>query len=738
MSTKFDFGEFSIVDSALSSTDTTFTIAATKSNRKGQDVAGNAKYYEFPDLTIANFRLEVEEKGGARKETIGIASVADASDDLSDGRKRYTMTMRYYDDASTLMRGIKQNNDGTNAIANQDTSLIVDNFPVGSKVKMVWDAGEQNRLEDLFQAGTTQVDKIAGETIAVRDALSLHTDGKLYKYNSVNYPNAIGIADTAGASGETITYTTFGGLSTGHSGLTIGGIVYAENTGVVTQVSSDTTTQIGIAESATEIRLALAPAVSSQFTDDQFQVQSLTDTTKTLNVDLSGNSTGVDSTFVFSGTADQDITFPDGDFTVPRSADVAPIKTSQYVNAVSGGVSQEDFLYIDSPSTFAKADQDQNFGQISVLNVESSFPVVGNGASMSSMKLALKKAGTPTDNAVIRIETDSAGEPSGTLVDANATANITGGSLTTSFVDTTVTFAGSFTPAAGTKYWVVLTRSGSQDNANYFISGYESRNTYYNYSKFTTSWIAETSRSAYFSAAAGLHTTVLTLTDASNADQIQGTGFATDAAAFGATTTLDISGLPAVFSSLTPGARYFVSDTAGAISTSGGTNAMFVGTAIDANTLEKSKPVPLVVVESSKRTNQDITAEATIIFQQGERNLYGELNTTTGLFTAVKGGYYKFEWSIRCVQTGGADATLALAAKKGGTYGPAVTQELVTTTTDYGLTLSYEDQLLPGDTVSLQAEEIGSGTARVIGNTTSVTSLSTAANRSWMRVALHS
>lgn len=67
---------------------------------------------------------------------------------------------------------------------------------------------------------------------------------------------------------------------------------------------------------------------------------------------------------------------------------------------------------------------------------------------------------------VIRIETDNSGEPSGTLVDANATATITAASLSTSYSDETVTWGGSFTLTKGTQYWVVF-QVASTDGTNY-------------------------------------------------------------------------------------------------------------------------------------------------------------------------------------------------------------------------------------------------------------------------------
>ena len=68
--------------------------------------------------------------------------------------------------------------------------------------------------------------------------------------------------------------------------------------------------------------------------------------------------------------------------------------------------------------------------------------IVGNGVSAKVIKIGIKKTGAPVDNATIRIETDDGtGKPSGTLANANATAQIAGGTITTTMTDTTFTWA---------------------------------------------------------------------------------------------------------------------------------------------------------------------------------------------------------------------------------------------------------------------------------------------------------
>lgn len=80
-------------------------------------------------------------------------------------------------------------------------------------------------------------------------------------------------------------------------------------------------------------------------------------------------------------------------------------------------------------------------------------------------KIRGKKIGTGQD-LTIRVETDSSGEPSGTLVDANATATVTAASFSTSHTDENVTWGGSFALTKGTQYWLVF-QVASTDGANY-------------------------------------------------------------------------------------------------------------------------------------------------------------------------------------------------------------------------------------------------------------------------------
>ena len=76
------------------------------------------------------------------------------------------------------------------------------------------------------------------------------------------------------------------------------------------------------------------------------------------------------------------------------------------------------------------------------------------------------KSGIITDNLIVRIETDNAGEPSGNLVHANATKSLAAGSVAHN-AETTFTFPATFALANGVTYWIVVSRSGGRDVVNY-------------------------------------------------------------------------------------------------------------------------------------------------------------------------------------------------------------------------------------------------------------------------------
>ena len=84
------------------------------------------------------------------------------------------------------------------------------------------------------------------------------------------------------------------------------------------------------------------------------------------------------------------------------------------------------------------------------------------------IKLYLKKVNTPSWGLKIEIQTDSSGSPSGSIVTNWTSAVLPAWDLTTSFVEKTFTFSSQPSITPKTKYWIVLKRTSSINNTNYF------------------------------------------------------------------------------------------------------------------------------------------------------------------------------------------------------------------------------------------------------------------------------
>lgn len=98
----------------------------------------------------------------------------------------------------------------------------------------------------------------------------------------------------------------------------------------------------------------------------------------------------------------------------------------------------------------------------------------------SSVYALLGKENSPTDNLFITIETESAGNPSGTPITNGTSNNIAGASLSeTAATWTNITFASAFTLSAGTTYYLVFQRSGATSDTNYFYVGCSDDSTDY-------------------------------------------------------------------------------------------------------------------------------------------------------------------------------------------------------------------------------------------------------------------
>jgi hypothetical protein len=113
-------------------------------------------------------------------------------------------------------------------------------------------------------------------------------------------------------------------------------------------------------------------------------------------------------------------------------------------------------------------------------------------STIAEVNLWLKKVGTPVGTVTVRIETLSGSDPSGTLVDPNATATFAESSLGTSYANKQITFASPFSLAAG-DYAIVVSTSRSVDELNYIHWGADASSPGYaggNMRTFAGSWAA--------------------------------------------------------------------------------------------------------------------------------------------------------------------------------------------------------------------------------------------------------
>ncbi len=212
-------------------------------------------------------------------------------------------------------------------------------------------------------------------------------------------------------------------------------------------------TQIGVPSATTQVKLTLGEAFfagdagyvkvsdgKAYKTDagdsDKFGLIGLADTAGEINDSIAFNTSGIDDNQ--SGLTINEVYYLDD----------APVTLEVYA-----GEASSSFFGYGTGSSYEKIAQSiQEAAALSVAGVKAKLGV---------------ELGSPTDDVIVRIETDNSGEPSGVLVHANATAAIDGSTLTGSPVDYLFSFPATVSLSASTKYWVVLTRD-TNDTENYY------------------------------------------------------------------------------------------------------------------------------------------------------------------------------------------------------------------------------------------------------------------------------
>lgn len=102
---------------------------------------------------------------------------------------------------------------------------------------------------------------------------------------------------------------------------------------------------------------------------------------------------------------------------------------------------------------------------------------VATGGTVDIVTLGLTITGSPTGTLTVRVETDSSGSPSGTLVDANATISVGESALVSSY--NTLDFTTNFTLSASTTYWLVISTDRAASPGNDYIAWQASSSSVY-------------------------------------------------------------------------------------------------------------------------------------------------------------------------------------------------------------------------------------------------------------------
>jgi hypothetical protein len=125
---------------------------------------------------------------------------------------------------------------------------------------------------------------------------------------------------------------------------------------------------------------------------------------------------------------------------------------------------------------FAPSTRNSSYSIYASYKVAQGLRVPYSDTTYTSIWLELAYTGNPSVACKIRIETDNAGEPSGTLADANAYGTISKGEMVGTFTPTwyQVFFNAPFALQSNTQYWIVLEPyAGGLDDSNNFMWYYE-------------------------------------------------------------------------------------------------------------------------------------------------------------------------------------------------------------------------------------------------------------------------
>ena len=261
-------------------------------------------------------------------------------------------------------------------------------------------------------------------------------------------------------------------------------------------------------------------------------------------------------------------------------------KALMVASATTGHQSLKQYYNDTASAAFGKATGNYDkVGQYFLSNDLNTANV--SGLWINTVRIRVRKVGTPTDNIQVSIQADVSNAPSGTPL---ASGTIAGGDITTSYDDYAIDI-GFLALTAGLGYNIVFERSGSGDDTDYYevsigVNGYANGNR--ELLPVGGNWSGSVDdlnfdlRQTYREGSIY----IATAKRATSADTF--IGFATESITAETTTkSYQIAGeaTPAQ-GSLTAGVPYYLSDTFGAIATSAGTVSKKVGLSLSTTKLQ--------------------------------------------------------------------------------------------------------------------------------------------------------
>lgn len=270
--------------------------------------------------------------------------------------------------------------------------------------------------------------------------------------------------------------------------------------------------------------------------------------------------------------------------------------------------------------TYGTANQDAelNLGDAAARTYVAQGFKPGASTFINKVDVYMKKTGTPLGNITVSIYSGTT-----TPVTNLGSATILTSDVGTTFAFETATFANPIEVTSGSQYFIVLTRTVAVDVVNYFIMGVDDSSASYgttNDTRFvgdaTPAWTATTTSDLIFktykedtTVAAQVRPTKAT----SKLRTFNFIGFAESTVAAAATVTITRFPSKTSLTSITPGRAYYLSDTAGAIATTGGTYPLNVGIGKTTTSLEMTpnqRPLRISTLLDVLPTNVNVSNAA--------------------------------------------------------------------------------------------------------------------------------